>query len=113
MNSREGDIVKSGFLLKQSKFFKQWKRRWFVLTPQHLCSYEQENGHMASAPTEQLLLQSCSTVRGADEEVGRPNAFKVESADRTFYLIAETSQDKEAWIGTIGRQMVRPSVMIN
>ena len=67
---------------------------------------------MGSAPTEYLLLKDCSTVRSADEETGRENSFKIESSDRTFYLVASSAEEKESWIGVIGRQMIRPSVLI-
>jgi hypothetical protein len=109
---RDQDIIKQGYLLKQSKYLRQWKQRWIVLSNQYLCSYESQGGHMGSAPTEYLLLKDCTTVRSADEETGRENSFKVESSERTFYLVAASLEEKEAWIGVIGRQMIRPSVLI-
>lgn len=109
---RDQDIVKSGYLLKQSKYLRQWKQRWIVLTNQYICSYESQGGHMGSSPTEYLLLKDCTTVRSSEDETGKPNSFKVESADRTFFLVAPSNEDKEAWIGMVGRQMIRPSVLI-
>ena len=109
---RDQDIVKSGFLLKQSKYLRQWKQRWIVLSNQYLCSYETQGGHMGSAPTEYLLLRDCTTVKSADEETGKEHSFKVESSERTFYLTAGSAAEKESWIGVIGRQMIRPSVLI-
>ena len=38
------------------------------------------------------------------------NSFRVDTPSRIFFLIADDSADKEAWIGHIGRQMVRPTV---
>ena len=67
---------------------------------------------MGSAPTEYLLLKDCTTVKSADDETGRENSFKVESSERTFYLVASTAAEKESWIGVIGRQMIRPSVLL-
>lgn len=67
---------------------------------------------MGSAPTEYLMLRDCTTVKSADEETGRDNSFKVESSERTFYLVASSPAEKESWIGVIGRQMIRPSVLI-
>lgn len=109
---RDQDIVKSGYLLKQSKYLRQWKQRWIILSNQYLCSYESQGGHMGSTPTEYLFLRDCTTVKSADEETGRENSFKVESNERTFYLVASSSSEKESWIGVIGRQMIRPSVLI-
>jgi hypothetical protein len=67
---------------------------------------------MGSSPTESLLLRDCTTVKSADEETGRENSFKVESSERTFYLVASSAEEKESWIGVIGRQMIRPTVLI-
>ncbi|EER05556.1 hypothetical protein Pmar_PMAR011584 [Perkinsus marinus ATCC 50983] len=33
------DVVKAGFVMKQSKHLLQWKRRWLVLTKDLLCSF--------------------------------------------------------------------------
>merc|ERR1711924_202225 len=105
------DVVKEGFLVKESMHLKQWQRRYFVLTSQYLCSFKQQN--MYSNPTEVIRLREGSTVKSSSEETGREHTFRVESPNRTFELIAENAQDKEAWIGIIGRQMVRPTVMVD
>ena len=47
---RDG-IIKEGWLRKQSKFLKDWRRRWFVLTSQCLCSYKSSDVHF-QRPTE-------------------------------------------------------------
>ncbi|KAL8272194.1 hypothetical protein Esti_003859 [Eimeria stiedai] len=103
-------VIKEGWLSKQSKFLKDWRRRWFVLTPQCLCSYRTSDVR-SQKPTEVLYLRDCSTVKSADEELNKENAFRVDTPNRVFYLLAENTQDKESWIGHIGRQMVRPSVL--
>lgn len=103
---KEHDIIKQGWLLKQSKSLKEWRRRWFILTSTHLLSYvSQEN---FSNPTELLDLRQCTTIRSTDE-VPVENAFRVDSPDRTFFLVAETSDSRESWLGHIGRRMIRPS----
>ncbi|KAF4739663.1 hypothetical protein FOZ62_004327, partial [Perkinsus olseni] len=105
------DVVKAGYVMKQSKHLLQWKRRWLVLTKDMLCSFSTKGA--LAYPTEALLLRMCSSVKSADEETGQANSFKVDSSSRVFYLIAETPADKEAWIGQIGRQMIRPAVILN
>mmetsp|Transcript_51607 Transcript_51607/g.109660 ORF Transcript_51607/g.109660 Transcript_51607/m.109660 type:complete len:121 (-) Transcript_51607:73-435(-) len=104
------DIVKSGWLVKQSRHIKDWRRRWFVLTPQYLCSFK--NQGETRNPTEWIRLRECSTVKSADEDTGKENSFRVDTPGRIFYLIAENMQEKEAWIGQVGRQMVRRTVMV-
>merc|ERR1712137_234503 len=103
------DIVKEGWLVKQSKHMKEWRRRWCVLTPQYLCTFKQQ-GELRN-PSEAIRLRECSTVKSAEEETGKENPFRVDTPGRVFHLIADTTAEKEAWIGNIGRQMVRPTVM--
>mmetsp|Transcript_46243 Transcript_46243/g.140317 ORF Transcript_46243/g.140317 Transcript_46243/m.140317 type:complete len:122 (-) Transcript_46243:192-557(-) len=103
------DIIKEGWLVKQSKHLREWRRRWFVLTPQYLCSFKTQGEYRN--PTEAIRLRECSTVKSADEDTGKENSFRVDTPARVFYLIADSSTDKESWIGHIGRQMVRPTVL--
>eukprot|EP00929_Paragymnodinium_shiwhaense_P042530 TRINITY_DN21996_c0_g1_i1.p1 TRINITY_DN21996_c0_g1~~TRINITY_DN21996_c0_g1_i1.p1 ORF type:complete len:122 (-),score=27.83 TRINITY_DN21996_c0_g1_i1:164-529(-) len=102
------DITKEGWLVKQSKFMKDWRRRWMVLTPHYLCSFKTQGDYRN--PSEVLRLSECSTVKSAAEELGKENSFRVDAPNRIFYLIADSAADKEAWIGSIGRQMIRPRV---
>lgn len=80
-----------------------------VLTHSALCSYK--NRGYYEKPTEVLYMNECNTVKSAEDDVQKENAFRVDTPRRVFYLIADSSQDKESWIGHIGRQMVRPSVI--
>ncbi|KAL8426757.1 hypothetical protein Efla_006743 [Eimeria flavescens] len=157
---RDG-VIKEGWLSKQSKFLKDWRRRWFVLTPQCLCSYKTSDvrsqkptevsptclsvtavsssvlaaaaleagragrpGQLRAPPVfaarlysrlmlllllllllQVLYLRDCSTVKSADDEINKENAFRVDTPKRVFFLLADSSQEKESWIGHIGRQM--------
>jgi len=103
------DIIKEGWLVKQSKHVKQWRRRWLVLTPQYLCSFRTQ-GETRNA-TEAIRIRECSSVLSADGDTGKENSFRVDTPGRVFYLISEGATDKESWIGIIGRQMVRPTVL--
>lgn len=74
-------------------------RRWFVLTKTHILSYKEERVY--KDPTEIILMNTCSTVKSADEEINKPNAFvsikiynrlnsndmqKLEVNGRTYYM---------------------------
>lgn len=59
---------------------------------------------------EERVFEAC-TVKSADEDTGKENSFRVDTPSRVFYLIADSPTDKESWIGHVGRQMVRPSVL--
>eukprot|EP00427_Karlodinium_veneficum_P003961 CAMPEP_0169165092 /NCGR_PEP_ID=MMETSP1015-20121227/59225_1 /TAXON_ID=342587 /ORGANISM="Karlodinium micrum, Strain CCMP2283" /LENGTH=99 /DNA_ID=CAMNT_0009237655 /DNA_START=84 /DNA_END=384 /DNA_ORIENTATION=+ len=74
--------------------------------PQYLCSFQNRGDYRN--PTEFIRLNQCSTVKSQD---GKENGFCVVTPDRTFNLIANDNQDKEKWIGAIGRQMVRRTAM--
>jgi len=101
--------IKEGWLSKQSEHFKIWRRRWFVLTRQHLYSFKRQ-GDLRN-PTEAIRLVECSSVESADEDTGTKNTFRVVTLEREFDLIAENSVDTESWIGHIGHHMVRPCVI--
>jgi len=94
---RRCDIVKEGWLEKQSIYARQYKRRWCVLTRHHLCSFESDSGGYRN-PTEFLRLRECSQVAAADSDTSRQHSFRVDSADRTFYLVAASAGDRDAWV---------------
>ncbi len=50
-----------------------------------------------------MVLASCTTVKSAEQETGLTNVFRIDSPERVFYLRCESQQDKELWIGAIGR----------
>lgn len=84
-----------------------------MLTPQYFCSYVNQGDHLNGSPTEYIAISECSTVRSSDEETGKENSFKIETVGRTFYLVADTPVEKESWIGCLGKQMVRKTVLIS
>lgn len=65
--------------------------------------------------TELIFFGSMMTVRSAEAETGKENSFCLqrEKDSKFFYFIADTSQDKEGWVGAIGKQMVRRTVLID
>lgn len=84
----KADIIKEGWLMKQSKFMKDWRRRWLVLTPQYLLSYRSPTSdYSARNVTEYLRLNECSTVKSMEDANGCK--FRVDSIGRTFVLIGE------------------------
>merc|ERR1712032_1490649 len=56
------------------------RRRWFVLTPQYLCSFKTQ-GELRN-PTEAFRLSECSTVKSADQDTGKENSFRVDTGAR-------------------------------
>ena len=105
----ESSILKQGWIEKRSRFIREWRRRWMVLTTDTLRTYKNQGD--TGNPTETIPLQRCSTVKSADEDLQKAFSFRIESRDRTFFFCAENQAEKENWIGCIGRAMVKPSVM--
>lgn len=69
-------IVKEGFLDKQSRFWKTWRRypdlifsRWFVLTPQTLMTFKERKVY--NSPTETIPLKTITSIKSSDEETSK------------------------------------------
>ena len=106
------DIEKEGWLFKESRFWKTWRKRWWVLTKKWLITFENEDWRNESKPTEQLYMGKWKTVKSIDDEVNKNNAFKVDIEGTVFRFYTDTYADKEAWIGALGRAMIKKSVII-
>ena len=100
-----------------------------------MLTYKDNSGDY-SAPTEIIPINNCCTVKSADDELNIKNSFvspilifwqikkfllislffifsqKVLVSDRTFYFMGSDNSDKEAWIGALGKAMIKTSVMI-
>ena len=78
---RTQDILKEGYLLKQSRYIKDWRRyfihyflninhrRWFVLTKTHILSFKDEKVY--KNPTEVIVMSTCQTVKSVEEEINK------------------------------------------
>ena len=58
-------------------------------------------------------LSLCTTVKSADLKAHKRNSFEVSTADTTFLLYADSEKEKDDWIGSIGRSIVRCSSTYN
>mmetsp|Transcript_93248 Transcript_93248/g.145461 ORF Transcript_93248/g.145461 Transcript_93248/m.145461 type:complete len:196 (-) Transcript_93248:46-633(-) len=108
------DVLKEGYLIKESKHLKSWRRRWCVLTPTCLCTFPTErlpsfnvnrwcvtSNAGRDQPSEYLLLAHCLSVSCANDETDEENCFYVNSPDRAFFLQAPSADEKQAWIEAI------------
>jgi hypothetical protein len=93
------DIKQAGWLVKESRDFKILRRRWCVLTSEYLCSFKVEGDHRRA--TEVLRLDECTSVTSADSDTGQENSLHVATEERTFFFIADSASEKEAWITAI------------
>mmetsp|Transcript_92942 Transcript_92942/g.161518 ORF Transcript_92942/g.161518 Transcript_92942/m.161518 type:complete len:231 (-) Transcript_92942:56-748(-) len=93
------DIRRAGFLVKESRILKNWRRRWLVLTPHYLYSFKTAGDYRR--PTESIKLGDCLAVKSAENDTGTKNSLCVVTPDRTFFLIADSAHEKDLWLGAI------------
>ncbi|CAE7259243.1 PH1 [Symbiodinium sp. KB8] len=103
---------RKGRLARQRKFnaavnsrdwLRDWRRRFFELRGDTL-SFSKGEG---SEPHGTIDLKTCLTVKSAGDKCGRKHAFEVATAQRVFFMCADSEKDKDEWIGAIGRAIVR------
>lgn len=64
INIKDTDIIKEGFLNKESRLRKVWRQRWTVLTNEFLFTFEKESTY--ENPTEIISVSTIKTVRSDD-----------------------------------------------
>ena len=104
-----GDIIKEGFLEKESRYRKVWRKRWCVLTNKMLYTFE--NQGVYTNPTEEIETAKMKTVKTDETRGMKQNEFfiRIELQEDAFVLKANTFEEKESWIGAIGKAMIKGS----
>ena len=110
-----GEKLKEGYLKKESRFRKAWRERWVVLTTSYLYTFE--NQGIYRNPTESIEVKNIKTVKTDESKNGfnfvshyNFNIFiiqKIITDETVFYFEAKTFEEKESWIGAIGKAMVK------
>ena len=99
------NVPSAGYLTKRSAWLKDWRKRYFVLKGDRL--YFSKNPGVT--PHGVIDLSECLTVKSAEEKTNKLNCFEVATPDATYFMFADTSKEKDEWIGAIGRAIVRNS----
>lgn len=97
-------VILKGWLTKQGSFPRNWKRRFFVLTRDHLTYFAEPEDKQ---PKGQINIRDCKSVKSAhsinwDERGG----FVVTTPARTYYMVGE-EKDRTRWIQCISRAIVQ------
>mmetsp|Transcript_42962 Transcript_42962/g.96703 ORF Transcript_42962/g.96703 Transcript_42962/m.96703 type:complete len:99 (+) Transcript_42962:242-538(+) len=73
------------------------------------------NPTRSKTPRSWSFFNTALAVKSAEQETGKDNAFCVQRTKdgRYFYFVANSQQEKEEWIGAIGRLMVRRTVIMD
>lgn len=54
-------------------------------------------------------LAVCTTVKSADIKSRKRHSFEISTPETTYLLYADTEKEKDDWIGSVGRSIVRCS----
>lgn len=92
--------LKVGWVLRQSKNLRLWKRRFVVLTAVDMRTYKSESSK--AQPTSVIVLSACERARGADAQTGHPRSFRVDMPpDDIWYFRCRDDADKASWMQAI------------
>lgn len=94
-----------GWLTKQSEWLQNWRRRYFLLKGSKLFFAKSEY----SGPHGMIDLAVCTTVKSADIKSRKRHSFEISTPETTYLLYADTEKEKDDWIGSVGRSIVRCS----
>jgi hypothetical protein len=67
------NIIKEGYLEKESRMLKTWRKRWFVLTPNTLYTFKEAKQY--KDPTESLVLKDVTTIKTTEGENQKDYCF--------------------------------------
>lgn len=92
--------MKVGWVLRQSKKLKMWKRRFVVLTARDLRTYKNESSRAKA--TSVIDLSLCERAHGADGQTGFPRSFRVDvPPSDIWYFRCRDDADKASWMQSI------------
>ncbi|EPS69005.1 hypothetical protein M569_05768, partial [Genlisea aurea] len=100
---------RTGWLMKQGEYIKNWRRRWFVLKEGNIFWFKESSVTRGSRPRGVIKAANCVTVKGAEDVVNRQFAFEISTREDTMFFIADSEKEKEDWINAIGRSIVQKS----
>jgi hypothetical protein len=97
--AEKGNIRLEGFLDKESKWLKIWRKRWCVLTSTGFFTYRTE-GDLKNS-TEFVLLNDCSSVHAVCHGRKRAHVIRIETPKRKMLLYACSESEMHKWINAI------------
>lgn len=101
---------RAGWLTKQGKYLKTWRRRWFVLKQSKLLWFKDSHVTPFSSPRGVISIDKCLIVKGAEDELQKFCAFELRiTGQDAMYFITDSLKEKEVWINSIGRSLVQHS----
>mmetsp|Transcript_11823 Transcript_11823/g.29941 ORF Transcript_11823/g.29941 Transcript_11823/m.29941 type:complete len:168 (+) Transcript_11823:84-587(+) len=98
-----------GWLTKQGEYIKTWRRRWFILKQGKIFWFKSQEVGPTSIPRGVIDVHRCLSIKGAEDVINKQHAFELSTYSETMFFIADSDKEKEEWISSVGRAIVRQS----
>lgn len=92
-------IIKTGFLEKRSKYLKNWKKRFIVLTTHSILSYVDKTE--GSDCTMNLELSECTNFEKIKDESGLETTLSFVNDGKIYLLKGTDEKEIEDWFKLI------------
>lgn len=104
----DGEIVKAGWLQRQSNVLKKWKKQWFTLTRDGILRHY-DNNTTNNAEDGARMKVDCMCIKSPNditnvnppEGVSRQCLLTIVFTNKTWNLCAESPDDRQAWSMTL------------
>eukprot|EP00050_Salpingoeca_kvevrii_P017105 m.61716 g.61716 ORF g.61716 m.61716 type:complete len:420 (+) comp7360_c0_seq1:32-1291(+) len=92
-------LAKQGWLTKQGKVRKSWKRRWMVLDPEAQTLSYHVDGSDLSNPKGVIALRGTSIIdsAGCEADIGIQHCLGIVTRGRKYYMFAESKAEYQEW----------------
>lgn len=100
----KANLIRQGHIYKRSKFLKEWRLRWIVITTNFLYVFTDDKMEEISEAFELRHIKSYKSYLRKDEEM-IPPGFKLRTSDDMLYFCAKNCNEKWSWIVTLERLM--------
>lgn len=97
--------VTKNYYINNNIMAQDWRRRFFILKGSKLFFSKSE----FTKPHGMIDLSTCTTVKSADLKSRKRNSFEISTPEFTYLLYADSEKEKDDWIGSVGRSIVRCS----
>jgi len=95
------NAIKCGNLTKRGEKLKNWKKRYFLLTPDSIYYFESEKSVRSNKePLGAVLLMLCSNCT-INTNMKKENCFELTTPNRVYYCACNSKEELNEWITTL------------